>query len=300
MAYTTGVPSKWYNKNTGAPVNLSELGLGENAPDYSDAQGNMYLVGKNGQIYTTAPYGGRGTYMGMPTYGLQHPEWAMEHPESMGGMGAGGQELPENYTLGSTPVYNAPGVETVPEYSQDYTKLPTYTAPVYDEGAITPLTQQRAAPGLRALRQQISRASGVNYENPNVKRMTLRDALTGYGQGIANVLGAAGQVATSEYNIKYGRLSENAATEFRSRAEQAGAENIYAGDVAKTRYTGALTGWQAREETKRRKAEMDFQAELERYKAETDISKTKFLTEADLRKTKYSKYMDLYTKLAGG
>jgi hypothetical protein len=45
---------------------------------------------------------------------------------------------------------------------------------------------------------------------------------------------------------------------------------------------------------------MDYQAQLERYRAENDISKTKFLADADLQKTKYKAYMDIYTKLIAG
>jgi hypothetical protein len=192
-------PTKWYD-DYGNPVPLSEVPSGR---ILGSARSGFTVRSPSGKKYTTTPYAGRGTYMGMSTYGLQHPEWALAHPEAMGGAGVGDQPLPVNYTTGSLPQYAMPNAEDVPTYSQDYTKLPTYTAPVYDENAITTLAQQRAAPGLRALRQQINRASGVNYENPNAKRMTLRDALQGYGQGVASVINAAGQQATGEYNAKY-------------------------------------------------------------------------------------------------
>jgi hypothetical protein len=268
------MPEQWYD-NYGRPVTLSKLGLGTVAL-HETGNGYHYIETPKGK-FTTVPFAGR-------SGGISYD------PNTYG-------DLPVTYNVGTAPTYGGYDVEAVPEYSQEYTKLPTYTAPVYDENAVTTLAQQRAAPGLRALRNQISRASGVNYENPNAKRMTLRDALQGYGQGVASVINAAGQQATSEYNAKYGRLSENAANEFQSQSAQVASENQYQGDISKTRYTGALTGWQAREAAKAKKAEMDYQGELERYKAENDIAKTKFVTAYDLEKTKYSKYMDYYTKL---
>jgi hypothetical protein len=279
ILYTSTTPSQWYNKGTGQPVKLSTLGLGKNAPSYTDSWGNYYIDGPGGQTYTTLKSGGRSNGGGLPDY----------DPNSF--------NYNETLVFGTPPSYGGYTSEDVPTYNQSYTKLPTYTAPTYDENAITTLAQQRAAPGLRALRNQVNRASGVNYENPNAKRMTLRDALQGYGQGVANVINAAGQQATSEYNAKYSRQSENAANEFQSQSASVASENQYAGDVAKTQYSGALTGWQAKEAAKAKKAEMDYQAQLEQYKAENDIAKTKFVTAYDLEKTKYSKYMDYYTKM---
>jgi len=268
----------WYDR-AGNPVKLSSLGLGTVPLIQDKATGSYMIEGRQGQTYTTLTP----SWLARAKFGLN------DAPNDF--------NLPENYTIGTTPTYDAPTVDAIPEYDQSYTKLPTYTAPEYDEGAITTLTQQRAAPGLRALRQQINRASGVNYENANVKRMTLRDALAGYGQGVASVINAAGTAATNEYNAKYSRQSENAATEFQSEAASVSSENQYQGDLSKTRYQGKLTEWQAKENAKREAAQMEFTADLERYKAENDISKTKFVTAADYAKTKYSKYMDYYTQL---
>lgn len=99
---------------------------------------------------------------------------------------------------------------------------PSYNAPKWDEGAISDLTQKRSSAGVRALRQQMSRASASGYDNADVKRMTLRDALTGYGTALSSVMGEASEAAASEYGKKYG----------------------YEVDSAKTAYQGKLDVWQ--------------------------------------------------------
>lgn len=101
---------------------------------------------------------------------------------------------------------------------------PSYNAPKWDEGAISDLTQKRSSAGVRALRQQMSRASASGYDNADVKRMNLRDALTGYGTALSSVMGEASEAAASEYGKKYG----------------------YEMDSAKTTYQGAMDVWQTK------------------------------------------------------
>jgi hypothetical protein len=88
--------------------------------------------------------------------------------------------------------------------------MPTFAAPTRDEGRIKELTQQKSAAGLRAMRAQIQKAMGQGYRNENVKRMTLRDALAGYGQGIESVMGGAQTAAGSEYNTEYATAYDTA------------------------------------------------------------------------------------------
>ena len=82
-------------------------------------------------------------------------------------------------------------------------EMPTYEKPEYDESKVSALTQKRAAPGIRKLRETTQRAMGETYENPNVKRMTVREALAGYGTGLEGVIGGAGRAATAEYGQQY-------------------------------------------------------------------------------------------------
>jgi hypothetical protein len=78
-------------------------------------------------------------------------------------------------------------------------------APEWDEKEIKKKTQRNAAPQVRQLRQTVQQAMGRNYENPNVRRMTLRDALAGYGMGLEGVMRGAGQQAQQEYAQEYSK-----------------------------------------------------------------------------------------------
>ena len=60
------------------------------------------------------------------------------------------------------------------------------------------------------MRAQIQKAMGQTYRNPNVKRMTLREALAGYGQGIENVMTGAQTEAGREYQTEYERAYNEA------------------------------------------------------------------------------------------
>lgn len=74
-----------------------------------------------------------------------------------------------------------------------------YQSLTYDPNEISSLSQQIAAPQIRTLRSAYQQAAGQNYDNPNVKRTTLRDALAGYGIGSANIMGASRNAATNQY-----------------------------------------------------------------------------------------------------
>jgi hypothetical protein len=76
--------------------------------------------------------------------------------------------------------------------------LPTFKAPEMDKRGVRALTQKLAAPGIRTLRETVQQSMGKNYENPNVRKMTLREALQGYGTGLEKVMSGAGREARSE------------------------------------------------------------------------------------------------------
>jgi len=82
-------------------------------------------------------------------------------------------------------------------------EAPVYEKPEYDEDKVSSLTQKRAAPGVRRLRETTQQAMSATYDNPNVKRMTVRDALSGYGTGLENVMAGAGTTARAEYGQQY-------------------------------------------------------------------------------------------------
>lgn len=99
-------------------------------------------------------------------------------------------------------------------------EMPTYEKPEYDESKVSAITQKRAAPGVRRLRETTQRAMGETYENPNVKRMTVRSALAGYGTGLEGVISGAGRAATAEYGQEYAADVNAAMAEYQGALRQ--------------------------------------------------------------------------------
>ncbi|MFA5340309.1 MAG: hypothetical protein WC332_00890 [Clostridia bacterium] len=183
-----------------------------------------------------------------------------------------------------------PSVPTIPEYTPSVTYTaptyvapekyvaPTYNAPTYDEGKVESLAQKKAAPGLRAARMALQQTTGGYYENPNVKRMTLRDALAGYGLGVENVIAGASGEARNQYNTEYGIEADASKTTFNAgveggklnyNTELIKSQQEYAGKTseAEKNYTAQLeadkTNYQANLTTKM----AEYQAQLSDYMA---------------------------------
>ena len=173
----------------------------------------------------------------------------------------------------------------IPIYNPKYKELPTYTAPEWNEKEITALTQKRAAPGLRGLRQQIQQVSGMSADNPNMKRMTLRDALAGFGSGVSNVIGSAGSAAAGEYGQKFGAESGNALNMYKSRADAIAAENQQIADIAGKNWQSGMTKWEA-EQAAARQAAQNFWQTSEREGSQ------RYQTESQKRQQDYEKMMD--------
>ena len=141
----------------------------------------------------------------------------------------------ESWGLKGTTSTDLVNAGPVPTYvAPTYTPPPEYTAPTYDEGKIETLTQRKAAGGLRSLRNQLQRVTGGSFENPNVRRMTLREALAGYGTGIENIMSGANTEAERSYQNEYGRLADT------SKIKHQGLL-----DTAHTQYQGALASAQS-------------------------------------------------------
>ena len=107
-------------------------------------------------------------------------------------------------TMGDLSQFAMPARPGTPDFTMpEMGAMPTFEAPLYDEAKIDKMAQQQAAPGLRNLRSSIQAVTSRRYDNPNVQRMTLRDALAGYGQGLEEVMSGARQTASAEYAQKY-------------------------------------------------------------------------------------------------
>ena len=81
-------------------------------------------------------------------------------------------------------------------------EVPTRERPEYDEGEVSRLTQEHSAAGTRTLREAYQTAASRLPSNPQT-RLTLRDALKGYGTGLENVMSGARKTARAQYGQKF-------------------------------------------------------------------------------------------------
>jgi hypothetical protein len=125
------------------------------------------------------------------------------------------------------------------------TQAPSYSAPSWDESEIDTLAQKRAAGGIRNLRDQVQRVTGRTYGNPQVTRMTLREALQGYGSGLDKIMSGANEAASSEYARRYGIRTDASKTGYMGEMEQWKATNNAAMKEADTRYQSLWDKWKA-------------------------------------------------------
>lgn len=158
-----------------------------------------------------------------------------------------------------------------------YTEPEQYKAPVYDEDRITALTQTSSAGTLRGLRSAVQRVAGENYANPNVRRMTLRDALAGYGQGLQSAISSASDTARNLYNTEYGikadekKINYNArvqALQAKYQAQWQQAQAMYTAEQNRynTEYAAAWANYNTQRQYELSKQEL----ELKRWQAEQD------------------------------
>jgi hypothetical protein len=99
--------------------------------------------------------------------------------------------------------------------------LPTLELPKVDKRAVAALAQRAAAPGIRSLRETVQQAMGASYENPNVRRMTLREALQGYGAGLEKVMAGAQAQARQEHQQELNLLAEERQQNWRAQVQRA-------------------------------------------------------------------------------
>lgn len=160
-----------YQYRVGEIINKDEL-----RPSLADYYKSQFGAGMAGQSEIKQP-----TFTSPAT--VEYPGYT---PVDYSGI-YGESEVPEASYL-DMPAYEAPA-SAIPEYTP---------SSGVSESQIKKLTRQTAAPGLRNLRQQMMSISGQHYANPNVKKMTLRQALAGYGAGLESVMSGARTTAGKE------------------------------------------------------------------------------------------------------
>lgn len=137
------------------------------------------------------------------------------------------QDKPE---LGPVEQTNLPEMGELPTMATpEMGELPTYERPEWDEGEITRLSQVRGAAGVRNLRDAVQTLSRERYENPNVRRMSLRDAMKGYGEGLEQVMSGAHEKASSEYGQKYAYEAQEKQINYNTAVQAV--RDIYSADL---------------------------------------------------------------------
>jgi len=170
-----------------------------------------------------------------------------------------------------TATYVAPTYTAPEEYV-----APDYTAPTYDESKVDTLTQKKSAAGLRAARQSLQSVTGGYYENPNVKRMTLRDALAGYGSAVQTVMSGAETEARNQYNTEYGIEADSSKTNYNADVE-----------AGKLNYSSALNTANQKYAAKLTEAEKNYQAQL-------DAEKLNYQTNYNTKMASYNAALSSY------
>jgi len=251
-------------------------------------------LGKPKQATTTTSFSGPEPTMGalaqfnMPAQGSL-PEFAL--PE----MG----EMPvyEPATMGPMPTYKAPVRGATPDFNApEMGAIPEFIAPEYDEGQISKIAQQVAAPGVRNLRTAVQTATSRRYDNPNVQRMTLRDALAGYGQGLEEVMSGARQSASAEYANKYANEYKAAGMNWQVAVQTV--RDKYAGQMEsrKVEYQAELDAisqtYSAEVSAEQQRINAETQIVLAEYAGESETKRMEYLTAVENIRTKYAGEMD--------
>ena len=212
--------------------------------------------------------GGNGDSRYTITEGRQVPPEGAERPTY--------RDVPM-YDLPDRPEFEVPEFKTPEMYN-----VPDFEKPEYDEGEVKSRARKKAAPYLRTLRSELQRASTQQYENPNVRSMSLRDAMTGYGQGLESIMAGAESQARAEYGQEYAMDYESAKINYQSGVE-------LARDEYETLMTGMLSSWREKTGTAKEKWRSD-------YAGEAGIRRDKYISDVGIAQQEYKDAWDDYMK----
>jgi len=121
---------------------------------------------------------------------------------------------------GGTRVTNLRPTMAMPEM----TDVPSLVLPKIDKRRIAALQQTHAAPGIRMAREALQANMNEASDNPNVRRLTLREALQGYGAGIENVMSGAARTAQAEHGQEVELAGQEAMANWKMKQERAMAD----------------------------------------------------------------------------
>ena len=114
----------------------------------------------------------------------------------------------------------APGAQPEAPTWETYEIPSVEDRPEFDESKVQRLAQEHAAPGVRTLREAYQTAAARLPSTPQT-RLTLRDALKGYGTGLEQVMGGARRTARAEEMQKFGIESAQYQQDYAARLTQA-------------------------------------------------------------------------------
>ena len=144
------------------------------------------------------------------------------------------------YTQTATPIgskldysrYWRLGTLPKPEYG-------TFTAPTRDQNRIGALRSRASGAGLRDLRRQTQQViQGTSGMDATMRRMTLKDALQGYGSNMSKIMGAADRIAQAQYEDEYGDKYKESMLNYQTGIFKANAE--YQAELQKLVYNAGL------------------------------------------------------------
>lgn len=133
--------------------------------------------------------------------------------------------------------------EPPPYTPYELTPYEEFEAPEYDPSQIRGRTQDIATPRTRRLQESLTQALSGTIENPNVRRMLERGALSGYSLGLEDIMGAARGQARGEYEQEYEELYDVTSREWETGMRDIQAQNIAGEQAAEINYRRDLTSY---------------------------------------------------------
>jgi hypothetical protein len=223
-----------------------DVGWGDYGGDYGG--GSITPSYGGGDSYSPAPsygsnYGGVSRAMADADYeAASEKEWAKRGSAGAPNRGASSYIVggPTMYGGGASTLNTRPVAPTIAPPTYEPLKLPEF-----DEATVKRERQKAAAPYLRNLRSNVQKVMQGRYENPNVKRMTLRDALGGYGQALESVMARAETEGRAAAKDKWSREAQETQMNWQAKINQQ--NMLYTSQVnqANTQYNQLMKEWMA-------------------------------------------------------
>lgn len=228
-----------------------------------------------GRAYPTAKAVGKTAVAG----GKYFSEWGPRPPQKR--MGGGGVAIPGDIQKPKPVTFNVPKFKAPKFKEPEMGEMPIFEAPEYDKEEVSKRAQKYAAPGVRKLRGAVQQAMTRRFDNPNLRRMSLRDALAGYGEGLENVMAGAQKSATAEYAQEYAYQYRTSGMNYQTAVQTV--RDKYQGQMVsrrmdfeaemaavKAEYAGALEAERFRTRESNLRREDDFNSLLEGFRTISD------------------------------